>query len=155
MVKNLPSSAGDSGSIPMSGRSLEEGMATYSSILAWKIPERGALWDTAYGVTKSWTWHACMHACTPWRSTPCDWLNMYFTSLNLHVFLTFLSLPCNYFLKNIICPMEALTVWILLVTFSQCHSLCSSILCLCVCVCCKLVLKFRGSSSHLKRYQFA
>ena len=60
--------------------------------------------------------------------------------------------------------MEALTVWILLVTFSQCHSLCSSILCvyvcvcMCVCVCVcvyKLVVKFRGSSSHLKRYQFA
>ena len=38
MVKNLTASAGDSGSIPGSGRSLEEEMATYSSILAWKIP---------------------------------------------------------------------------------------------------------------------
>ena len=35
---------------------LEEGMATHSSILAWKIPtDRGARWATAYGVTKSWT----------------------------------------------------------------------------------------------------
>ena len=34
--------AGDMGSIPGSGRSLEEGMATHSSILAWRIPmDRG------------------------------------------------------------------------------------------------------------------
>ena len=29
---------GDVGSIPGSGRSLEKGMATHSSILAWRIP---------------------------------------------------------------------------------------------------------------------
>ena len=35
---------------------LEEGMATYSSILAWRIPmDRGAWWATVYGVTKSRT----------------------------------------------------------------------------------------------------
>ena len=41
MVKNLPASARDirdAGLIPGSGRSLEEGMATHSSILAWRIP---------------------------------------------------------------------------------------------------------------------
>ena len=41
MVKNPPARAGDAidlGSIPGSGRSLEWGMATHSSILAWKIP---------------------------------------------------------------------------------------------------------------------
>ena len=32
------SSAGDPGSIPGSGRSLETEMATYSSSLAWRIP---------------------------------------------------------------------------------------------------------------------
>ena len=40
-VKNLPANAGDSGemgSIPGLGRSLEEEMATHSSILAWEIP---------------------------------------------------------------------------------------------------------------------
>ena len=32
---------------------LEEGMATHSSILAWKIPvDRGAWWATVHGVTK-------------------------------------------------------------------------------------------------------
>ena len=41
LVKNLPANAGDIrdvGSIPGLGRSLEEGMATHSSILAWRIP---------------------------------------------------------------------------------------------------------------------
>ena len=38
MVKNLPANAGDTGSIPGSGRSLEKEMATHSSILAWEIP---------------------------------------------------------------------------------------------------------------------
>ena len=37
-VKNLPANAGDTGLIPGSGRSLEEKMATHSSILAWEIP---------------------------------------------------------------------------------------------------------------------
>ena len=33
---------------------LEEGMATYSSILAWRIPmDRGAWWTIVHGVTKS------------------------------------------------------------------------------------------------------
>ena len=36
--------------------SLEEGMATHSSILAWRIPmDRGAWWATVHGVTKSRT----------------------------------------------------------------------------------------------------
>ena len=41
MVKNLPANAGDirdAGSIPRSEDPLEEGMATHSSILAWRIP---------------------------------------------------------------------------------------------------------------------
>ena len=38
LVKHLP--AGDLGSIPGLGRSLEKGMATHSSTLAWGIPQR-------------------------------------------------------------------------------------------------------------------
>ena len=41
VVKNLPARVGDlrdAGSIPGWGRSLEWGMATHSSILAWRIP---------------------------------------------------------------------------------------------------------------------
>ena len=35
---------------------LEEGMATHSSILAWRIPmDRGAWQATVHGITKSWT----------------------------------------------------------------------------------------------------
>ena len=34
---------------------LEEGMATHSSILAWRIPmSKGALWAIVYGTSKSW-----------------------------------------------------------------------------------------------------
>ena len=40
---------------------LEEEMATYSSILAWKIPWTGAWWATVDGVTKSQT--VTEHAC--------------------------------------------------------------------------------------------
>ena len=36
---------------------LEEGMATHSRILAWRIPmDRGAWWATVHGVTKNQTW---------------------------------------------------------------------------------------------------
>ena len=34
---------------------LEKGMATHSSILAWRIPWTGAWWSTVHGVTKSQT----------------------------------------------------------------------------------------------------
>ena len=54
MVKNPPANAGITGSIPWVQKiPLEEGMATHSSILAWKIP--GAWWAIAYGITKSQT----------------------------------------------------------------------------------------------------
>ena len=46
---------------------LEKGMATYSSILAWRIPmDRGAWWATAHRVAKSRTWlkWLSMHART-------------------------------------------------------------------------------------------
>ena len=48
MVKNLPANAGDAGSIPGLGRSLQKEMATHTSVLAWKIPwseEPGKLWS--------------------------------------------------------------------------------------------------------------
>ena len=38
VVKNPPATAGDLGSIPGWGRSLEKEMATHSSILAWETP---------------------------------------------------------------------------------------------------------------------
>ena len=48
--------AGGMDSIPESGRSPGEEMATHSSILAWRIPmERGAWWATVHGLAKSQT----------------------------------------------------------------------------------------------------
>ena len=48
--------AGDQSSIPGLGSSPEEGMATHSSILAWRIPmNKGAWRATVYGVAKSQT----------------------------------------------------------------------------------------------------
>ena len=47
VVKNLPANAGDSSSIPGSGRSPGEGNGNHSSILAWEIPcteEPGGPW---------------------------------------------------------------------------------------------------------------
>ena len=38
VVKKLPANAGDGGSIPSWDDPLEEGVATCSSVLAWKIP---------------------------------------------------------------------------------------------------------------------
>ena len=49
VVKYPPAKAGDAGSTPGLGRSLEEGMVTHSSVLAWRIPwteEPGGLQST-------------------------------------------------------------------------------------------------------------
>ena len=64
VVKNPPSNAGNVGLIPGLGRlslgwedSLEKGLATHSSILAWEIPwteEPGRL-QSMVGSQKTWT----------------------------------------------------------------------------------------------------
>ena len=54
--KESTCSVGDLGSIPELGRSLEEGIATHSSILAWRIPlDRGAWRATVHEAAKSLT----------------------------------------------------------------------------------------------------
>ena len=58
-VKNPPANVGDIRDVvPFLSREdpLEEGMATHSSILAWRIPwtEDPGGWATVHGVTKSW-----------------------------------------------------------------------------------------------------
>ena len=68
-VKNLPVNEGDTrdaGSIPGSGRSPEEGMATHSSILPWRIPwteELGGLQPMgSHRVRHNWSDLTCTHA---------------------------------------------------------------------------------------------
>ena len=46
----------DAGSIPGLGRPLEKGMATHSSILAWKPHGWGAWWAIVHRVAQSQTW---------------------------------------------------------------------------------------------------
>ena len=53
----------DMGQIPGSEDLLEEGMTVHSSILAWRILDRGAWWVTVHGVTKSWTQLSDQHFC--------------------------------------------------------------------------------------------
>ena len=69
VVKNPPANAGeirDEGSIPGSGRSPEEGMATHSSIFAWRIPwteepgRQQSIGSQKVGYDESYL--ACMHA---------------------------------------------------------------------------------------------
>ena len=59
MGKNPPANAGEAGDgVPSLGQEdpLEEGMATHSSIFAWRMPmDRGAWRATVYGVAKSQT----------------------------------------------------------------------------------------------------
>ena len=55
VLNNPPANAGDVGSIPGLGRSLEKEMATYSSILAWQIPwtEEPGLCYSPWGLKES------------------------------------------------------------------------------------------------------
>ena len=55
-VKNLPAMWETCGQSLDWEDSLQEGMATHSSILAWRIPVDREAWQTAaHGVTKRWT----------------------------------------------------------------------------------------------------
>ena len=64
--KNLLANAGGVGSIPEVRKiPLDGGMSTYSiqySCLG-NVMDRGAWQITVHGVTKKWTWAACMHTC--------------------------------------------------------------------------------------------
>ena len=56
VVKNLPVSAGDAGSIPGSGRSPGEGNGNPLQIPCLETPmDRGAWWATVHGVAKNQT----------------------------------------------------------------------------------------------------
>ena len=54
--KESACNVGDLDPIPRLGRSLEEGMATHSSILAWRIPMDRVAWQTTvHGIAENWT----------------------------------------------------------------------------------------------------
>ena len=64
---------------------LEAGMATYSSILAWRIPmDRGAWWVTAYRVAKCRTW-------LKWLSMHATYLTTIDFTLKLHPYISCLE----------------------------------------------------------------
>ena len=101
VVKNPPANAGDirdTGSIPGSGRSPEEGMATYPSILAWRIPVDGRTWRAiVHRVTKSRTWlkwlsmhtHSISYVYPIVHYIP----RTYLTVGSLYLLLTFVQFP--------------------------------------------------------------
>ena len=68
MVKTPPASrdVGDLGWIPGSGRSLEEGMATHFSILAWRIPwtEEPSRLQSTESHSDGYDWSDLAHAGT-------------------------------------------------------------------------------------------
>lgn len=52
-IKNLPTIAGDPSSIPGSGTSPREGIATHSDILAWEISWTQEPYELVHGFAKS------------------------------------------------------------------------------------------------------
>ena len=67
MVKNLPANAGDSGSIPGSGRSLGGGNGNPLQYSCLGNPmDRGTWWATVHGVIKSRT-RLSMHTMGQWQ----------------------------------------------------------------------------------------
>ena len=74
VVKNPPAHAGEVKDMSLSlgwEGVLEEGMATHSRILAWRIPmDRGAWRATVYGVAKSWTGLKRQHTHMKFGSSP-------------------------------------------------------------------------------------
>ena len=55
-IKNPPANAGKAGDLDFISGSLEEEMATHSSILAWRIHKERGTWGTAlHGVAKNQT----------------------------------------------------------------------------------------------------
>ena len=55
-VKNMPANVGDTGLIPGSGRSSEEGNGNpFRYFCLGNLMDRGAWWAMVHGVSKSWT----------------------------------------------------------------------------------------------------
>ena len=73
-------------SIPAREDPLEEGVATHSNILAWRIPvDRGAWWATVHGVTKSRTQLKQLSTAHVRMSALLDYAPTLMTSFNYHL----------------------------------------------------------------------
>ena len=55
IIKNLPAMQETQIQLPGQDNPWEKGMATHSSILAWRIPHTQEPGGTVHGVTNSWT----------------------------------------------------------------------------------------------------
>ena len=78
---------------------LEEGMATHSSILAWRIPmNRGAWWATVHGVAESWIQLSIVQ-----HNTKSEYLNIFCDTISDH-FAAHLKLTQHC--KSIIPPQK-------------------------------------------------
>ena len=101
--KESTCNAGDPGSILGSGRSMEKGMATHSSILAWRI-----LWTAGYsswGCKESNTTEATLHACTH-DSIRMSYPSLYHTMTNVKPIPPHQNLTESYFLSRVSWPEE-------------------------------------------------
>ena len=73
MVKNLPAMWETWVGSLVWEDPLEEGMATHSSILAWRIPmDRGTWWATVHEIKKSWTQLSTAQALVRWEFFICQ-----------------------------------------------------------------------------------
>ena len=78
VVKNLPAKAGNKRDIvliPDWANPLEEGMATHSSVLAWRIPwteEPGELWSMGQKELDREAWRAAIHGVAKCRTRLSD-----------------------------------------------------------------------------------
>ena len=97
MIKNLPTSVGDVGLIPVWEDPLEKGMATHSSILVWEIP-----WTEELGRLQSMRLHKRKKAKMSWekevmeclgflRRKACSHLSLSATHLFPRVFFSYVS----------------------------------------------------------------
>ena len=128
VVKNPPASARDirdRGLIPGSGRSPGGGMATHSSILAWRIPwseEPGGLWSIGSQRGRHWSDLACMH-------------ELGFRLINSNASCWFLFFVKYLLVREVMSVTEKRVMWYGV--------------CVCVCVCAFLHQGFRGYLSGL------
>ena len=107
LVKNPSANAWDiryAGSVPEWGRSLEESMATHSSILAWRIPWLQSTWLSDFHFHFSMKWFLC------------NTENWYCSKINLKIPL--LLLKTLNLLNTSIYPLSQPLVSILLLSVS-------------------------------------